>query len=55
MKNKNIGGVCFVNVIGKKGPKAKCAKNAINDQTLKTFSSLVRSLGILLNSYFWSS
>ena len=43
MKYNIIGGVfCQLNLISKKGPNAKkCAKNAINYQTLKKFSSLV--------------
>ena len=43
MKNKNIGGMCFVNstLSAKKAPMQKCAKNAKNYQTLKNFSSLI--------------
>ena len=44
-----------LNLISKKGPNAKMRKNANNYQTLKNFSHSFRSLGILQNSYFWSS
>ena len=42
MKNKNIGGLfCQLNLISKKDPMQKCAKNTKKFQTLKKFSSLV--------------
>ena len=42
MKNKNIEGVfCQLNLISKKAPMQKCAKNANPYQRLKIFSSLV--------------
>ena len=50
------GGGCFVNSTwsAKKGTSAKMQK-IINYQTLKNFPRSFRSLGILQNSYFWSS
>ena len=48
MKNKNIGGGgCQLNLISKKGPNAKCAKNAKIIKHFKIFPRSFRSLGIL--------
>ena len=54
MKNKNIGG-CILSTQPdqQKGPSAKERKKLSDIE--KIFPRLFRSLGILQNSYFWSS
>ena len=57
MKNKNIEGMCFVNPTwsANKAPIQKFARNAKIIKHWKIFRRSFRSLGILQNSYFWSS
>ena len=57
MKNMNMGGcVLLTQPDQRKRPQCKNEKkNAKNYQTLKNFPRSFRSLGILQNSYFWSS
>ena len=56
MKNKNIGrGVLSTQPDQRKRPQCKMRKNAKHYQILKIFPRSFHSLGILQNSYFWSS
>ena len=62
MKNKNIGEdvFCKLDLISKKGPNAKMRKKCKKKKkkkisNIENFPRSFRSLGILQNSYFWSS
>ena len=53
--NKGVGGGCQHKLISKKGPNAKMRKKCQKLSNIENFFPRSFSLGILQNSYFWSS